>query len=223
MARQKFIPNSHPRYAGYTCWRAVIDNSNLKINEFSETWGTNGRFGIVPLNNNRLYWFACVNAAQNNPMMASFKVKDLLIQFKNYHNQIYEILLSTQDSDLIWSDIIDLKPIHQFAFNRIVLIGDAAHATTPNMGQGACQAIEDAVLLSKCMEANQDYEKAFKTFEQMRLKRVHWIVNMSWVIGRMAQFEKSWLIFLRNRLLNLVPDFINKAQQRKISKIEFLK
>ena len=49
-------------------------------------------------------------------------------------------------------DIIDIKPIGQYAFNNIVLIGDAAHATTPNMGQGACQAIEDAVVLADELE-----------------------------------------------------------------------
>ncbi len=60
--RKKLLPDSKERYAGYTCWRAIIDNTKLQITESSETWGSNGRFGIVPLAHNKIYWFACINA-----------------------------------------------------------------------------------------------------------------------------------------------------------------
>ena len=132
--RKQLLPGSKIRYAGYTCWRAVIDNSNLQLNECSETWGEDGRFGIVPLNNNKIYWFACINSVANNTIMQQYTIDDLLQQFSNYHQPITTLLQQTKNEDLIWSDIIDLQPISQYAFDNIVLIGDAAHATTPNLG-----------------------------------------------------------------------------------------
>jgi hypothetical protein len=62
-------PNSKERYAGYTCWRAIIDNTKLQITESSETWGSKGRFGIVPLAHNKIYWFACINAKAQDEKM----------------------------------------------------------------------------------------------------------------------------------------------------------
>src|SRR5690606_16094450 len=64
--RRSFLPDSRARYAGYTCWRAVIqadpDQLPYDPNVFIETWGRRGRFGIVPLADNHIYWFACLNA-----------------------------------------------------------------------------------------------------------------------------------------------------------------
>src|SRR5690606_40497166 len=91
----------------------------------------------------RIYWYACINGPQQNHVFRDYKVQDLKRQFGNYHQPIQEVLDKTLDADLIWSDIIDIQPIKNFAFGNILIIGDAAHACTPNMGQGACQAMED--------------------------------------------------------------------------------
>ena len=219
--RQQLLPKAYPRYAGYTCWRAVIDNNKLGLREASETWGKNGRFGIVPLANEQVYWFACINAPQNSPKMKNFKVADLCAQFAHYHATIPEILGATSDEQLIWNDIIDLEPIRQYAHGQILLIGDAAHATTPNMGQGACQAIEDAAMLLEILEKESDFAKAFKLFEQKRLARTHFIVNTSWKIGKVAQVESPFLIWLRNSFFRMIPKSINQKQLRKIYEVDF--
>ena len=115
VVRKQLLPASEARYSGYTCWRAIIDNSNLQVNESSETWAKHGRFGIVPLRNNKLYWFACINAPANDAAMSQYKAADLLHRFKNYHQPIPEILENTKDENIIWGDIIDLSPINQYA------------------------------------------------------------------------------------------------------------
>lgn len=219
--RQQLVPRSEPRYSGYTCWRAVIENSNLNLTESSETWGTNGRFGIVPLANNRVYWFACVNSTPNNPIFKNYTAKDILNHFKDFHHPIPIILKETKDEDLIWNDIIDLKPINQYAFNNIVLIGDAAHATTPNMGQGACQAIEDAVILGNELKENPDVKNAFIKFEKKRIKRTHYITNTSWTVGKVAQIENKFLAGIRNQAFRLMPSWVNDKQLKKLYDIEF--
>ncbi len=199
--RKQLLPQSTPRYSGYTCWRAVMDNSKLKITQASETWGQKGRFGIAPLANDELYWFACINAPQNDRKMGAMKVLDLLDNFKDYHDPIPRILEHTEDHQLIWNDIIDISPIGQFAFDRIVLIGDAAHATTPNLGQGACQAIEDAYVLADEMSKSDKYSKSFRAFEKRRIKRTDFIVNTSWKMGKLAQLENAMQCYVELEIL----------------------
>lgn len=219
--RQRLLPDSAPRYAGYTCWRAVIDNADLKLEETSETWGAKGRFGIVPLANNQIYWFACVNAPQNSAIMKQYKSKELQAQFSHFHDPIPTILRATKDEAIIWNDIIDLRPIQQFAFGNILLIGDAAHATTPNMGQGACQAIEDVAVLAQLLENDTDIVAIFKRFENRRLARTHSIVNGSWRLGRLAQWENPILIALRNRAFRMIPKSVSEKQLKIVYEVDF--
>ena len=221
--RRQLLPASEPRYAGYTCWRAVIDTpaALAGLSVASETWGKYGRFGIVPLAGDKIYWFACMNAPQNDPAMRAIKVADLQRFFQKFHPAVRAILENTRDADLLWNDIIDLKPIEQFAFGNIVLIGDAAHATTPNMGQGACQAIEDAVILADELEKNADPAAAFAAFEKRRLERVHFIVNNSWRLGKIAQLSQPWLVGLRNLLFRLIPESVNERQLKALLETDF--
>jgi 2-polyprenyl-6-methoxyphenol hydroxylase-like FAD-dependent oxidoreductase len=219
--RRQLLPDSAPRYAGYTCWRAVIDAGDLELSAATETWGTEGRFGIVPLEGNRIYWFACLNAAENDTRLSRYTVEDLQRHFGHYHTPVAEILSKTKDSDLIWNDIIDLKPIDRFAFGNILLIGDAAHATTPNLGQGACQAIEDAVVLADELKKNPVPEAAFRAFELRRLKRTRYIVNNSAVLGKIAQLSNPVLATARNTLFRLLPSSINERQMRTLYKVDF--
>ncbi|WP_421895805.1 FAD-dependent monooxygenase [Marinoscillum sp.] len=218
--RQALLPASLPRYSGYTCWRAVIDNRTPGVDHSSETWGPKGRIGLVPLPDDQLYWFICINARQG--ALKHYGVKELFDQLGHYHAPIPEVLAATEDRHLIHNDIIDLKPLDQFAFGRTVLIGDAAHATTPNMGQGACQAIEDAVVLGQCVEKLTDTEEAFRLFEQRRLSRTRWIVDTSWRLGKAAQLENGLLIGLRNAALRCLPPSVNKRQLEKLKVVDFM-
>ncbi|WP_153797565.1 FAD-dependent monooxygenase [Foetidibacter luteolus] len=218
--RKKLLPASAPRYAGYTCWRAVINNDFLNLTETSETWGLKGRFGIVPLLD-KVYWFACINAPYSSSRMKAFTIDDLQRHFKDFHEPIPAILQQTKNEHLIWNDIMDIRPIHQYAFGNILLIGDAAHATTPNLGQGACQAIEDAVILANELAANANIPEAFKQFEQRRLKRTHYITNTSWKIGKAAQTSNRLFAGIRNTLFRLLPQSVNEKQFQKLYRVDF--
>lgn len=201
----------------------MIDDlpADLNFDETSETWGPGSRFGIVPLTNKRVYWFACLNAKANDPVMKEFRVSDLLRYFGKFHSPVPEILKKTRDEQLIWSDIMDLEPIRQFAFGNIVLMGDAAHATTPNMGQGACMAIEDAAVLSNCLENYATTEEAFRQFEVKRIGRTTRIVNTSRTLGRVAQWENPLLLKLRNAALRLTPQRVTEGQLKFLYEVSF--
>lgn len=221
LIRKKIVPGSRIRYSGYTCWRGVADNTLLNIHESSETWGTGGRFGMVPIGANKVYWFACKNAPPADPRMKALGTAGLLQFFKDYHAPIADILRTTPAGQVIWSDISDLEPMEHYAFGNLVLIGDAAHATTPNMGQGACQAIEDAMVLSNCLEGTPVVKDAFRLFEQKRIKRTHYIVRQSWTLGRLAQWENPVLTRLRNALLRSIPQRVFQRQVEKVYETDF--
>jgi 2-polyprenyl-6-methoxyphenol hydroxylase-like FAD-dependent oxidoreductase len=221
--RKKLLPKAAVRYAGYTCWRAVIDivPESVDINETVEYWGRGSRFGIVPLINNRVYWFACLNAAQNDEMMHKFQKEDLLIHFKRYASPVTDILKATKNEQLIWSDIIDIAPIDRFAFDNVVLLGDAAHATTPNLGQGACMAIEDAAVLANCLENYPSVEEAFRQFESKRILRTTKIVNASRHVGRIAQWENPVLVAFRNSVVRMTPNSVAERQVKFLMDVSF--
>lgn len=219
--RKKLLPSYTIRYSGYTCWRSVIDIPSADLKEASETWGTRGRFGIVPLAHDKLYWFACIKARPDDERMKHYTVKELLQHFGNYHQPIPEILHKTKDEDLIWNDISDLPPLPRFSFENILLIGDAAHATTPNMGQGACQAIEDAVILADCIQKVSSVSAAFSAFEKRRMDRTHYIVKQSRMIGNIAQIQNKYVACIRNAFMRSIPAKTREQQLDKVLRVDF--
>ena len=221
--RTKLVPHSKCRYSGYTCWRGVIDKlpPGINMEETSETWGNGSRFGIVPLAKDRIYWFACLNASEDDATKKKYTVNDVLSHFSSFHEPITSILRNTSDDQLIWGDIIDIKPLSRFAFNNIVLMGDAAHATTPNLGQGACMAIEDALILANLISANSTVDDAFVKFETLRRPRTEKIVNASWNLGRIAQFENPLLSWLRNTAVRLTPPSVAERQMKFLYNVSF--
>ena len=221
--RQQHLPGVKLRYSGYTCWRAIIDASKLdELDDVaSETWGKKGRFGIVPLSDNRIYWFATKNAPENDKEMAAWKVDDLKKNFSGFHEKVQQVLAQTKEEDILWNDIHDFKPLETYAFERILLLGDAAHATTPNMGQGACMAIEDAAVIRSCLKTAESYISAFEEFEVRRMERNKWIVNTSYRIGAMAQWSNGLMSGFRNRLMRMTPQSTTERQMVKLFDVKF--
>lgn len=220
--RQQLIPSSKPRYSGYTCWRATIDNSKINLQHGSETWGKAGRFGMTPLVKNRIYWYACVNSKSNNPKFKNYTIDDLNLHFKDYHQPIPEILEETKNEDLIWNDIIDIKPLRNLAYGNILLIGDAGHATTPNMGQGACQALEDVAVLIDELQSKKTVEDSFIAFEKRRLKRTKYITDTSKFIGEVAQWDNPTMIAIRNLLIKSLPPQLAQYSLNKLLSVDFM-
>lgn len=130
-------------------------------------------------------------------------------------------MADTPDESLLWNDIIDLKPLKHFAIGRTLFLGDAAHATTPNMGQGACQAIEDAVVLANALAKNDSVEKAYHEFENRRLSRTKAITDTSRRIGQVAQWSNPLLTRVRNGLFRMIPASVNERQLEMLYSVDF--
>lgn len=221
VVREKLVPDSKPRFAGQTCWRCVIRNPGINLQESFETWGRAGRFGIGPLLHDKIYWYASLNAKQDDPVFKHYGIHDLQKVFNNFHSPIPAVLAASTDADLIWGDLFDIKPISKFAFDRVVLIGDAAHATTPNLGQGGAMAVEDAVILANELKKQPNASLAFANFEKRRLPRTRKIVNDSWRVGKIAQVENRLMVSARNFIMRHLPASENERQLRFLFDVEF--
>jgi 2-polyprenyl-6-methoxyphenol hydroxylase-like FAD-dependent oxidoreductase len=216
--RKQIFQKDTYRYAGYTCWRGVVSVDELPglSHRFIETWGTKGRFGIVPLPKNKVYWYALINAHQGDSLIANYSTKDLYRLFQNYHEPIPSLLLKTTSHSMIHRDIVDIAPLERFYSDRVVFIGDAAHAITPNMGQGACQAMEDARILAECLRIENNYQGAFTAYDAKRRKRIQQISNQSWKVGKMAQSESFLFTSIRNKLMKHAPNWIYRNQAQRL-------
>jgi 2-polyprenyl-6-methoxyphenol hydroxylase-like FAD-dependent oxidoreductase len=223
VVRQLLVPQSVPRYAGYTCWRAVIDNPGVEINNMisAETWAPQGRVGIAPLQGDKIYWYACINAPERDEKMRRMTPEKLARHFEQVHSPVEMVLASTSQDQIIWNDVADLKPLKHFVYGRIVLLGDAAHATTPNMGQGACQAIEDAVVLAQCLQREPELAKALKQYEKRRRARTAKVIEMSRRLGQVAHWHNPLLGRIRNTIFRAMPKFVTQRQMENLYRVDF--
>ncbi len=202
---------SQPRYSGYTAWRAVTEFEPHWLRQGAfESWGKGARFGIVPMSHNRAYWFATQNAPAGENDAPVGRKGELLNLFQGWHEPIEKLIESTDEAAILRNDIVDREPLPGWTQGRVTLLGDAAHPMTPNLGQGACQAIEDAVVLADCIAATDDVKAALRNYEAKRRKRANQIVRQSWRVGQMIQMENEWFCKLRNALMKLTPASVQR-------------
>jgi 2-polyprenyl-6-methoxyphenol hydroxylase-like FAD-dependent oxidoreductase len=200
--RRTLHGDSTPRYAGYTAWRGVIAYAGDV--RASETWGRGRRFGLVPLADGRVYWFATANAPEHSQMPEGDK-SELLGRFGRWHDPIPSVIEQTPDSAILRNDIYDLKPLKTWGIGRVTLLGDAAHAMTPNLGQGACQAIEDGVVLADCLAREPDTVEALRSYERARAPHTAMVIERSRRLGRVGQLQNPVATWLRDTLVGALP------------------
>lgn len=204
--RSRVISGHKPVFSGYTCWRGILEHDkDLGECAFSETWGPRGRFGIVPLPGNRLYWYAVKNSEGHSEAMAKWTSIDLLFNFFYYHDPIQQILERVKDEEILNHDLYEFKPISRFLYNHILLLGDAAHSSIPNIGQGASQAIEDAVMLANTLAESESLEEGFLSYSEHRPGHLRKVSSTIKNFGKVAQIEMPALCTIRNNLLRLAP------------------
>ncbi|MDH5033137.1 FAD-dependent monooxygenase [Chryseobacterium cucumeris] len=212
--RNQILKTGIIRNSGQKCWRGLVDYDlpEKYHQEAFEMWGKGKRFGFVKISDRKVYWYACIN---EKSFGRYWQIEDI---FYDFDPLVLKIIEATRHENIICNPISDLAPIPQWYSENLCLIGDAAHATTPNMGQGACQAIEDAYIIGKLMEDHQDFNVIFKKFQSTRRKKVDYIVNTSRTIGKVSQWEKGNSI--RNFLMGLLPESMNQKMAKKILKLE---
>lgn len=193
-----------PRYAGYTAWRMIAALDGGPLGAGGETWGKGERFGLAPLPDGRLYGFGVANrpAGERAP---GAELAELRRRFGRWHEPIPALLGAASEEDVLRNDIEELPPLRTYVSGHVALLGDAAHAMTPNLGQGAGQAIEDAVTLAVLLDAHPTVESALVAYDRERRPRTQMVARRSRLIGVAAQWESSLAVTLRSALLRATP------------------
>jgi 2-polyprenyl-6-methoxyphenol hydroxylase-like FAD-dependent oxidoreductase len=194
------------RYAGYSAWRGVTDGP-FAVDAASETWGDGLRFGIAPLADGRVYWFAVASMPESRPMSGELRRVQKL--FAGWHDPVAGLLAATDPATVIRHPIADLAtPLRSYVRDRTVLLGDAAHAMTPDLGQGANQALEDAATLSILLGAartTSEIDTALARYDDLRLPRTQLMARRSRLMGRVAQSSGRLRTSMRDTVMRMAP------------------
>ncbi len=204
--RRQLFPDAKLRYAGYVSWRGIVTAAReIAEGETSESLGCGSRFGIVPIGQGRVYWYATANTPAGLAQTPEERKKFLLRRFAGWHRPVAQLIEATPDEAVLLNDIYDIKPMRSWHSGSVVLLGDAAHPTTPNMGQGACMAMESALMLARCLASATDLETALSLYERERMPRTAWVTKQSRVAGRVGQVEGRLACAARDLLLACMP------------------
>ena len=152
-----------------TVWRGVTPSGSVWPVRECLTLGRGQQVGLLPLPDERVYWFVIVNSDQPNKQFADEQAEVLRL-VKGWHPPIPALVKATPPEQVLHNDIVDLDPLETFVRDRVVLLGDAAHAMPPDLGQGACQAIEDAVVLASAL-ASAELPAALAQYDEARRAR----------------------------------------------------
>jgi len=188
-----------------------------------EMWGKQKglRFGFVPTAKNEVYYFTTYFAPANGSDEPGRVKQGLTEKYSCFGRIPTQLIEATPAENIIRSDIHDLQPISKWWSGRVVLVGDAAHATTPNLGQGGCQAVEDAWVIAKCLKDSSSVELAFDQYQSIRYEKALHVVNLSWRFGKMTNVGSPILQSLRNGLMRRMPESTTLKQLDRILRLNY--
>jgi len=213
-----FGPN-RPRYAGYTCWRMVVPGPR-DLAGVTEMWGRGVRFGIVPLPGELTYCFAVANAPEGRQDPEFGRVERVRARFAELGGHVPELLDRLERPDqLIHNDLADLEQAPWYR-GRVVLTGDAAHAVTPNMGQGAAMALESSAVLTEVLAERSGLTSSLARWQARRFDRVAFVRKQSRRIGSIGHWQNAIACRLRDFALRVTPDRVAGAALERLAAAE---
>ncbi len=205
--RERVLGPQPLRYSGVTCWRGLAPNPGFT--HAIEAWGGAARVGVVPLAQGQLYYYLALTAPKGAPTLewpAGFRAA--FGHFRGGVEKLFEVL---REAPPLHHDLLELEaPV--WGRGRVLLLGDAAHAMTPNQGQGAAMAIEDAHALDAALRPGLD--GALERYVQMRHERVRKVQLDSRRIGAVAHWQNPVARVLRDALMRLLPTSVGDRQYR---------
>ncbi|AJT68890.1 hypothetical protein T261_7292 [Streptomyces lydicus] len=208
--RTVFPGHPEPRYAGFTAWRFVVPAPTEPVAPH-ETWGRGGLWGSQPLHDGRVYAYATAAVPPGGRAADGDERAELLRRFGDWHAPVPALLAAADPAAVLRNDVhTAAAPPPAFHHGRVALLGDAVHPMTPSLGQGGCQAIEDAVVLAHEAAPDGDLGAALAAYTRQRLPRTMEVVRRAERIGRLTTWRARPACGLRAALLaataRLAPD-----------------
>lgn len=203
------------RYSGQTCYRGVARIPPIDPQVVREIGGPGLRCAVCPIDAHRVYWWAALNADPGQPDSPKTRQEFLLEKYRGWPFGITDFIAATPSESILHNDLVDRRPLRQWSRGRVTLIGDAAHPTTPNLGQGACMAIEDAPVLTQALISQTTVEDAFREYESRRVKPTAAIIRDSWRFGQLARWQHPVAVQVRELFFRAIPTFLLKRSLRQ--------
>lgn len=195
-----------PLYSGQTCYRGVARMAHREPEVLREVQGPKGlRCAVCALDRERVYWWATRPAPEGERDEPGERRVFLRNLFCDFNNGIGEALEATAAEAILRHDLYDRDPIERWSRGRVTLLGDAAHPTTPNLGQGACMAMEDAIVLARALSRRSPIEAALGEYEAQRRPRTSQVVRMSRRLGQIGSWRNPVAVFLREVMTRVTP------------------
>lgn len=187
--RTLFPEHPGPVYSGFTTWRVVIPVPGVRFASH-ETWGRGRIWGTHPLKDGRVYAYAAAVTPAGE--RAADERAELLRRYGDWHDPIPAVLAAARPEDVLRHDVYHLaEPLPAFHRGRVALLGDAAHAMPPTLGQGGNQAIEDAVVLAH-------HARDLPAYTAARLPRTTAIARQAVRVARLNMTGSRALAAVRN-------------------------
>ncbi|MDH2427446.1 FAD-dependent monooxygenase [Sphaerisporangium sp. TRM90804] len=214
--RSLFPAHPGPAPAGVTSWRIVVPRPKGEIRG-GETWGRGKVFGVMPLVNDQVY---CYATAPMNPRHGDGggRREELLRLFRGWHDPIPSLIEAAREEEVLQHDIYWLSPLPALHTGRVALLGDAAHVMTPNLGQGACQAIEDAVVLAH-VAGRAGGTPDLAAYTSARLPRTTKIMERSRALCRLTLWSNPLAVAARDAAVSLAGRLGESAGLRSFDEV----
>ncbi|MGX5207198.1 FAD-dependent monooxygenase [Streptomyces violaceus] len=202
---QLFPDHPGPVHSGSTVLRAITKHAVDLRTDFELTWGRGAEFGHIAFLDGKAEWHAVLSLPAGTRF--ADPLTELRRRFHTWHDPIPALLDASRPEAVLHHDVNELRtPLPSYAVGRIALLGDAAHAMTPNLGQGACQALEDAVTLAAALSAESTVETALARYDAERRPRSQAVAGAARQAGRMGQqLSHPLAVTLRNTAMRLTP------------------
>jgi 2-polyprenyl-6-methoxyphenol hydroxylase-like FAD-dependent oxidoreductase len=192
-----------------TCWRGLAPNPGFT--RAIEAWGGEERVGVVPLRDEQVYFYLVRSAPERAPELAW--PEGFRAAFGCFRGGIEDLFAGLREAPPLHHDLCELDaPV--WGRGRVLLLGDAAHGMTPNQGQGAAMAIEDALALARALARGA--EGALGSYAAQRHDRVRRVQLDSRRLGEIAHWRSPLARAARDRLMQLVPASVGLAHYRRV-------
>lgn len=208
--RAQLLSDGQPLYHGYTVWRGISAAAPGSIPTATaiELHGRGKRFGIGPVGGGRIGWWASSNSTIEQRPPTENAQHELLRLFEEWYHPAVQLIEETPPHRILTTAAFDRDPTRTWGSGRVTLLGDAIHPTTPNLGQGGCLAMEDAMVMARCFQKYGATEEALRKYEGCRYQRTAAITKYSRYYGTISQADNLFIRLSKKSLLPLAPEAV---------------